>query len=53
MRPLKKLFGLDSFHFFRDRVKNWLNFMPHDSITNWEDLVHKFLAKFFHPSKTA
>lgn len=37
----------------KDRAKSWLNSHPVDSITSWEDLAQKFLAKFFPPSKTA
>ena len=34
-----------------DRAKHWLTSQPLDSITSWNDLVHKFLNKFFPPSK--
>ena len=37
----------------KDRARDWLTSLPADSITTWEDLVHKFLAKFFPPAKTA
>ncbi|XP_022858334.1 uncharacterized protein LOC111379224 [Olea europaea var. sylvestris] len=37
----------------RDRAKSWLNALPADSVTSWEDLAQKFLAKFFPPAKTA
>ena len=37
----------------RDKAKNWLNSLPPNSITSWEDLVQKFLSKFFPPAKTA
>ena len=36
-----------------DRAKHWLISQPLDSIISWNDLVHKFLAKFFPPSKIA
>lgn len=30
----------------------WLNLLFHDSITIWNDLAYKFLAKYSPPSKT-
>ena len=36
-----------------DRAKHWLTSQPPDSITTWNDLVQKFLTKFFPPSKLA
>ena len=36
-----------------DRVKHWLTSQPPDSITSWNNLVQKFLTKFFLPSKIA
>ena len=36
-----------------DRAKHWLTSQPPDSITSWNDLVHKFMTKFFPPSKIA
>ena len=36
-----------------DRAKNWLTSQPLDSITSWNDLVQKFLTKFFPPVKIA
>ena len=36
-----------------DRAKHWLTSKPPDSIISWNDLVHKFLTKFFPPSKIA
>ncbi|XP_017974489.1 PREDICTED: uncharacterized protein LOC108661567 [Theobroma cacao] len=36
----------------RDKAKSWLNSLPNGSITTWEDLSQKFLAKFFSPTKT-
>ncbi|XP_017982310.1 PREDICTED: uncharacterized protein LOC108663236 [Theobroma cacao] len=37
----------------RDKAKSWLNSLPNKSITTWEDLAQKFLAKFLSPAKTA
>ena len=34
-----------------DRAKHWLTSRPPDFITSWNDLVQKFLTKFFPPSK--
>ena len=36
-----------------DRSKHWLTSQPPDSITSRNDLVQKFLTKFFPPSKIA
>ena len=36
-----------------DRAKHWLTSQPPDSITSWNDLVHKFLTKIFPPAKIA
>ena len=36
-----------------DRANHWLTSQPPDSITSWNDLVQKFLTKFFPPSKIA
>ena len=36
-----------------DRAKHWLTSQPPDSITSWNDLVQKFLIKFFKPAKIA
>ena len=36
-----------------DPAKHWLTSQPPDSITSWNDLVQKFLTKFFPPSKIA
>ncbi|KAK8947387.1 hypothetical protein KSP39_PZI006995 [Platanthera zijinensis] len=35
------------------RAKDWLESLPNDSITTWEQLLEKFLNKYFPPSKTA
>ena len=34
-----------------DRAKHWLSSQSPDSITSWNDLVQKFLTKFFPPPK--
>ena len=36
-----------------DRAKHWLISQPPDSIISWNDLVQKFLTKFFPPVKIA
>ena len=36
-----------------DRAKHWLTSQPPDSITSWNDLVQKFMTKFFPPTKIA
>ena len=36
-----------------DRAKHWLTSQPPDSITSWNNLVQKFLTKFFPPAKIA
>ena len=36
-----------------DQAKHWLTSQPPDSITSWNDLVQKFLTKFFPPAKIA
>ena len=36
-----------------NRAKHWLTSQPPDSITSWNNLVHKFLTKFFPPGKIA
>ena len=36
-----------------DRAKHWLTSQPLDSITSWNNLVQKFLTKFFPPVKIA
>ena len=35
----------------KDNAKHCLNLEPLDSITTWDDLVHKFLSKFFPLAK--
>ncbi|XP_070036200.1 uncharacterized protein [Nicotiana tomentosiformis] len=34
-------------------AQTWLNSLPINSITTWEELVKKFLNKFYPPNKTA
>ena len=36
-----------------DRAKHWLTSQPLNSIISWNDLVQKFLTKFFPPAKIA
>ena len=36
-----------------DRAKHWLTSQPPDSITSCNDLVQKFMTKFFPPSNIA
>lgn len=35
----------------RDKVKSLLNYLPTNLVTSYEDLVPKFLSKFFSPAK--
>ena len=35
----------------KNKVKHWLNSKPLNSITTWDNLVHKFLSKFFTLTK--
>ena len=37
----------------RDKAKHWLISEPLDSITSWDDLSNKFLARFFPLEKVA
>ena len=37
----------------RDRARAWLNSLPSDSITTWNELTDKFLMKYFPPTKNA
>ncbi|XP_062085843.1 uncharacterized protein LOC133791950 [Humulus lupulus] len=37
----------------RDRARSRLNTLPSDSVTNWNDLVEKFLRKYFPPTRNA
>jgi len=34
-------------------AQTWLNSLPINSITTWEELVKQFLNKFYPPNKTA
>ncbi|XP_042460369.1 uncharacterized protein LOC122043868 [Zingiber officinale] len=43
------LFGFS----LKDRAKQWLNSLPANSISSWEQCEQKFLDKFYPPSKTA
>ena len=36
-----------------DRAKHWLTSQPPDFIISWNDLVHKFMTKFFPPTQIA
>ena len=36
----------------KDKAKSWLNSLPAGSITTWEQLAQKFLAKYYPPGKT-
>ena len=37
----------------KDRARAWLNSLPPDSITTWNDLADKFLMKYFPLTKSA
>ena len=37
----------------RDKASAWLNSLPPDSITLWNDLAEKFLVKYFPLNKNA
>ncbi|XP_030959070.1 uncharacterized protein LOC115981018 [Quercus lobata] len=37
----------------RDKARGWLQSLQSGSITSWQDMAEKFLAKFFPPAKTA
>ncbi|XP_060960732.1 uncharacterized protein LOC115723603 [Cannabis sativa] len=37
----------------RDRARAWLNTLPPDSVTSWNDLAEKFLRKYFPPTRNA
>ncbi|XP_040988950.1 uncharacterized protein LOC121236567 [Juglans microcarpa x Juglans regia] len=37
----------------RDKARSWLQFLQPRSITSWQDMAEKFLAKFFPPTKKA
>ena len=38
--------------FLRDRARAWLQSLPANSVTSWDELKKVFLAKYFPPSKT-
>ena len=35
----------------RERARAWLNSLLPDSVLDWNDLLHKFLSKYFPPQK--
>ncbi|WJX45921.1 hypothetical protein P8452_32768 [Trifolium repens] len=37
----------------RDRARAWLQSLPSNSVTTWDELKKVFLARYFPPSKTA
>ena len=37
----------------RDQASNWLERLPAGSISSWDDLTSRFLAKFFPPGRTS
>ena len=39
--------------YLKDKAKHWLTIEPPDSITSWDELVNKFLTRFFPPVKVA
>ncbi|KAA3473721.1 retroelement pol polyprotein-like [Gossypium australe] len=40
-------------HSLRDRARAWLNSLPPNSISTWQELAERFLVKYFLPSKNA
>jgi len=36
-----------------EEARTWLNSLPVNSITTWEELINQFLNKFYPPNKTA
>ena len=38
---------------FRDQARAWLNSLPPSSISTWQELLERFLVKYFPPSKNA
>ncbi|GJU20772.1 zinc finger, CCHC-type containing protein [Tanacetum coccineum] len=45
---------LHFFHFtLKGKAKEWLDKIPPGTITSWEQIVSKFLNKFFPPERTA
>ncbi|XP_062115229.1 uncharacterized protein LOC133829536 [Humulus lupulus] len=37
----------------RNRARAWLNSLPSDSVTTWQELAERFLTKHFPPTKNA
>ncbi|XP_062100375.1 uncharacterized protein LOC133806271 [Humulus lupulus] len=37
----------------RDRARAWLNSLPSDSVSTWQELAERFLMKYFPPTKNA
>ena len=37
----------------KDKAKNWFYSLPQESISTWDEMASKFLAKYFPPSKSA
>ncbi|XP_062103056.1 uncharacterized protein LOC133814058 [Humulus lupulus] len=37
----------------RDRARAWLNSLPSNSVTTWQELAERFLMKYFPPTKNA
>ncbi|KAJ4705116.1 Retrotransposon gag protein [Melia azedarach] len=37
----------------RDRARAWLNSLPSNSVTTWQELAENFLMKYFPPTKNA
>ncbi|XP_052876221.1 uncharacterized protein LOC128282046 [Gossypium arboreum] len=40
-------------YLLRDRARAWLNSLPPNSISTWQELAERFLVKYFSPSKIA
>ena len=36
----------------RDKARSWLNSLPAQSLTSWDQVAQLFLEKFFPPAKT-
>lgn len=51
------IYGLIAVHplpaLLRDKAKGWANSLKHREITTWEDLIMKFMKKFFSPIENA
>ncbi|XP_062103882.1 uncharacterized protein LOC133815002 [Humulus lupulus] len=37
----------------RDRARAWLNSLPSDSVSTWQELAKRFLMKYFPPTKNS